>query len=279
MSELPETRYLHGTHAEEQARLQTLNALINTHTLAEIAPRPGERLIDFGCGLGQFARAFARRAQAPALGLDRSAEQLALARTLAEYDGESAWVEYREGDVHAPPLTPDERGTFDVAYARFVLEHVPAPQRVVDAMAAALAPGGRIVLEDDDHETLQLWPEPPGVMALWRAYTRTYDRMGADPFVGRRLVELIARAGLEPRRIAHLPFGACSGDATFVPLVVNLGGLFDSARDAILATGALDAAGFAAAQAALEAFGERPDAAFWYTRRYAEGVKGSAAPA
>ena len=273
MSDLPQTRYLHGTHAEEQARLQTLNALINVHTLAEIAPRTGERLIDFGCGLGQFTRAFARRAGAPALGLDRSPEQLALARTLAEYDGERDLVEFRVGDVHAPPLAASEQGGFDVAYARFVLEHVPQPERVVAAMAAALAPGGRLVLEDDDHETLQLWPEPPGVMPLWRAYTRTYDRMGADPYVGRRLVQLMHDAGVQPQRIAQLPFGACSGDATFVPLVVNLGGLFDSARDAILATGAFDAVGFDAAQAALEAFGERPDAAFWYTRRYAEGVK------
>ncbi len=273
MSDLPQTRYLHGTHAEEQARLQTLNALINVHTLGEIAPRTGERLIDFGCGLGQFTRAFARRAGAPALGLDRSPEQLALARTLAEYDGERDLVEFRVGDVHAPPLAASEQGGFDVAYARFVLEHVPQPERVVAAMAAALAPGGRLVLEDDDHETLQLWPEPPGVMPLWRAYTRTYDRMGADPYVGRRLVQLMHDAGVQPQRIAQLPFGACSGDATFVPLMVNLGGLFDSARDAILATGAFDAVGFDAAQAALVEFSERPDAAFWYTRRYAEGVK------
>ena len=273
MSDLPETRYLHGTAPEEQARLQTLNALINTHTLAEIRPAAGERLIDFGCGLGQFARAFARATGAPAVAFDRSASQLELARRLAEFDGESAMVAFREGDVHAPPLAPEERGTFDVAYARFVLEHVPDPQRVVNAMAAALRVGGRLVLEDDDHETFQLWPEPPGVMALWRAYTRTYDRMGADPYVGRRMVQLMSAAGVQPRRIAQLPFGACSGDPTFVPLVVNLGGLFDSARDAILATGAFDARGFDDAQEALTAFGERDDAAFWYTRRYAEGVK------
>ena len=30
------------------------------------------------------------------------------------------------------------------------------------SMIKALRPGGRIVLEDDPHDTLRLWPEPPG---------------------------------------------------------------------------------------------------------------------
>ena len=80
-------------------------------------------------------------------------------------------------------------------------------------------------------------------------------------------------AGLVPRRIAQLPLGACSGDPAFAAYVANLGAIFDGARDAILATGGVSAAAFDDAQAALRAFGERPDAAFWYTIRWAEGVK------
>ena len=87
------------------------------------------------------------------------------------------------------------------------------------------------------------------------------------------LVQLLADAGLEPRRIALLPFGACAGDASFPAYVANMGAIFDGARDAILATGGVSAAAFDDAQAALRAWGERRDAAFWYSISWAEAVK------
>ena len=129
------------------------------------------------------------------------------------------------------------------------------------------------MLADDDHEALRLWPEPPGVSAVWRAYIRTYDRLGNDPHVGRRLVQLLADAGLAPRRITLLPFGACAGEAAFPAYVANLGDIFTGARDAILATGGVSAAEFEAAQVALRVWGERRDAAFWYSISWAEAVK------
>ena len=267
------TGYLHGTHPEEQRRLTDLNALVNRASMEALAPGPGERALDLGSGLGQFARLLAKATGARVLAIERSPEQIARARALAEEAGEGALVEHRAGDALEPPLAPDEWGSFDLAHARFLLEHVPAPQRVVDAMARAVRPGGRVVLEDDDHEALRLWPEPPGVMAVWRTYIRTYDRLGNDPHVGRRLVELLATAGLEPRRIALLPFGACAGDAAFPAYVANLADILAGARDAILATGGVTAEAFDAAQAALRRWGRRRDAAFWYTISWAEAAR------
>ena len=140
-------------------------------------------------------------------------------------------------------------------------------------MARAVRSGGRVVLEDDDHEALRLWPQPAGVDTVWRAYIRTYDRLGNDPHVGRRLVQLLAEAGLSPRRITLLPFGACAGDPTFAAYVANLGAIFQGAREAILATGGVTATAFDDAQAALRAWGNRRDAAFWYSISWAEAVK------
>lgn len=265
--------YVHGTDPEEQGRLADLNTLINRASLAAIAPRAGERLIDFGSGLGQFARDFARVAGTPALGIERSDEQRTRAVAFAAEANESTLAEYRAGDAVTPPLRVDEWGTFDVAHARFLLEHVRDPQAVVNAMARAVRPGGRVVLEDDEHSTFQLWPEPPLVTLVWNAYQRTYDRVGADPHVGKRLVQLLSVAGLQPTRIDQLPFGACAGQPTFVPLVRNLGLLFRGAHGAILATGGVSATEFAAALDALEAFARRGDAAFWYTTRWAEAVR------
>ena len=267
------SRYVHGTHPEEQQRLADLNTLLNRASLAALAPEPGESALDVGSGLGQFARELARVTGTRVLGIERSPEQLARAEALAAEAGEASLVEFRAGDALAMPLGAAEWGTFDLAHARFLLEHVPAPQDVVNAMARAVRRGGRVVLADDDHEALRLWPEPPGVMLVWRAYMRTYDRLGNDPLVGRRLVELLANAGLQPRRISLLPFGSCAGDPTFSAYVANLAAIFVGARDAILATNGVSASAFDAALDALRAWGERRDAALWFALNWAEAVK------
>ena len=273
MDPSPHAGYVHGTHPEEQRRLADLNALVNRASLAALAPASGERTLDVGCGTGQLTRAIAGRTGARTLGIERSGEQLARARALAEEAGEAALVEFRAGDALALPLAAGEWGTFDCAHARFLLEHVPDPQAAVAQLARAVRAGGRVVLEDDDHEQFRLWPEPPHVAVVWRAYQRTYDRLGNDPIVGRRLVQLLAGAGLSPRRIELLPFGACSGQPAFVPLVRNLAGIFRGARDAVLATGGATPAEFDGALAALAAYETRTDAALWYAFNWAEGVK------
>ena len=267
------SRYVHGTHPEEQRRLADLNALVNQASLAALQPKRGERALDVGSGLGQFARALAQATGTRVVGVERSPEQLARAEALASEAGEGGLVEFRAGDALALPLSSSEWGSFDLAHARFLLEHVPEPQEVVNGMARAVRSGGRVVLEDDDHEMLRLWPEPPGVMTVWRAYIRTYDRLGNDPHVGRRLVELLANAGLEPRRIALPLFGACAGEAAFPAYVANLAGVLSGARDAILDTGGVSREGLDAALDAIRVWGERRDATFWFTISWAEAAK------
>src|SRR5262249_38154988 len=160
-----------------------LNDLINEGSLRELGLRGGERLLDVGSGLGQFTRAMARAAGSAsgAVGIEADEKQLAAARRLACEAGEGGLVEWRSGDAAHVPVRADEWGTFDVAHSRFLREHVRAPLGAVRAMVRAVRPGGRVVLEDDDHDVLRLWPEPPGFWPVWQAYIRTYDRLGGDP--------------------------------------------------------------------------------------------------
>src|SRR5439155_4183436 len=174
------SRYLHGTDPPEQARLARLNDLINRRSLAEIGLSGGERILEVGSGLGQFAREMARRAgpAARVLGIERSPAQIRGAARAARAAGEAALVEWRRGDVLRLPLRRGERGSFDVAHARFLLEHVPDPLAVVRAMTLAVRPGGRIVLEDADQDVLRLWPAPPGFAPLWRVHIRSFNALG-----------------------------------------------------------------------------------------------------
>jgi SAM-dependent methyltransferase len=163
-----DSHYLHGTAPAEQARLARLNDLLNDRALADLALRPGERVLDVGSGLGQLSRGMARQVgPGRVLGVERSPEQLAEARRLAAQAGEADAVEFRPGDALNLPLRADEWGTFDVAHARFVLEHVTDPLAVVRQIVRAVRPGGRVVLADDGHDTFRVWPEPPGFGRLW----------------------------------------------------------------------------------------------------------------
>ncbi len=267
------SRYVHGTDPAEQARLSLLNELVNGPCLRAARVRPGERILDVGAGLGQLTRGLARAAGRAALAVERSPEQRARGEALAARDGEAALLEWRAGDALDLPLRDGEWGAFDLGHARFILEHVPAPERVVAGLARAVRPGGRVILTDDDHAVLRLHPEPPGVLAVWRAFEATYQRNGNDPFVGRRLPALLAAAGLLPVRATWLPFGGCHGEAAFPAVVENMQGNLRGAREAIAATGAVDGAAVDEAVAALSAFAATPGAALWYAFAWAEGVK------
>jgi ubiquinone/menaquinone biosynthesis C-methylase UbiE len=271
----PPDAYIHGALPEEQQRLSLLNDLLNDACLRELDLHGGERVLDVGSGLGQFARTMAR-AVGPdgfVLGIERDADQRAAALRLAKEAGEVSLVTIRKGEAGALPLQDHEWGMFDVVHTRFLLEHLRDPTRAVEQMVRATRPSGRIVLCDDDHALLRLWPEPPGVLDLWQAYYRTYDRIGNDPFIGRRLVALLHAAGAQPVRNTGIFFGSCAGDATFEAFVENLAGVIEGARDAIVAQGLFEAAYFDEVMATFRAWSHRPDAAIWYTLCWAEGIR------
>ncbi len=257
------SRYIHGTHEEEQARLATLNGILNEGSLRELSLKPTDRVLDVASGLGQLTNAMARQC-AYALGVERSQEQLAKA--------EPGLAEFRMGDALDLPLKDGEWGTFDVVHTRFLLEHLNDPLAAVRQMVKAARAGGRVVLEDDDHEILRLYPEPPGFGPLWAAYIRAYDRLGNDGYVGRRLVRLLHEAGARPARNTWIFFGSCSGNVEFPIYVRNLAGVISTAREQIIGQSLIFEPEYERAMAALYEWGRREDAAFWYAMCYAEGV-------
>lgn len=242
---MPEERighYIHGTEPEEQRRLFLLNDLMNEGSLRALGLSSGDSVLDLGSGLGQLSRQMARAigAAGRVVGIERDPVQLEEARRLARENGEEHLVDLRLGDAFDLPLEGDEWGGFDVAHTRFLLEHVPRPQRVVDAMVRAVRPGGRVVLEDDDHDLLRVWPEVEGFDRLWRAYLTTYDELGNDPYVGRRLVSMLEAAGAQPVRNDMLFFGSCAGQDAFEAFVGNFVGLLEGAADTIVESAALE---------------------------------------
>jgi SAM-dependent methyltransferase len=92
------------------------------------------RVLEVGCGEGEFAERLIRELGVEVLALDQSARMVELARERG--------VDARVGDVQELPF---EDGSFDAAVAAWMLYHVPQLDRALSELARVLRPGGRLV--------------------------------------------------------------------------------------------------------------------------------------
>lgn len=113
-----------------------------------LAPKPGWRWLDVGCGNGAFTEMLVERcAPISVQGIDPSEEQLAFARTRPA----SQLAQFRKGDAMALPFPGD---AFDAAVMPLVIFFVPKPDRGVSEMARVVCPGGIV--------TAYAWDMPGG---------------------------------------------------------------------------------------------------------------------
>lgn len=112
-----------------------------------LAPAPGLRWLDVGCGSGAFTEMIVERCAPSAVqGIDPSEAQLEFARTRPI----EHVAQFRQGDAMAQPF-PD--GTFDVAVMALVIFFVPEPAKGVAEMRRVVAPGGMVAAYAWDMES------------------------------------------------------------------------------------------------------------------------------
>ncbi len=149
---MAETNAEQRTYWNEQAgpiwvaMQERMDAQIGAHgerALAVLAAKPGERVLDVGCGCGDTALAIARQvgASGRVLGVDISAPMLARARERAAAAGLGhATFEHADAQTHALPAA-----AFDALFSRFGVMFFEAPSAAFANLAKALRPGGRLV--------------------------------------------------------------------------------------------------------------------------------------
>jgi len=101
--------------------------------------KPGERVLDVGCGTGVLTRAL-YDAGLQVSGMDISASML----EQLEQQLESRKIDLRVGDIFNIPF---EDGTFDGLASRWVLPHFPDWPRAVAEMGCKVKPGGYVFFD------------------------------------------------------------------------------------------------------------------------------------
>jgi SAM-dependent methyltransferase len=125
-----EQRWFADRYAENARFVADLGAPL----IDMLAPRPGERILDLGCGDGALTEKIAA-AGARVVGVDASADQVAAAAARG--------LDARVADGHALPFDSE----FDAILTNAALHWMTRPDAVAAGMHRALAPGGRVVGE------------------------------------------------------------------------------------------------------------------------------------
>jgi trans-aconitate methyltransferase len=104
--------------------------------LGLLAPQPGERILDAGCGTGQLTAEIAA-AGAEVTGIDSSDAMIEQARRNAPT------LRFELRDIRRLPYHAE----FDAVFSNAVLHWVREADEAAESMARALKPGGRVVIE------------------------------------------------------------------------------------------------------------------------------------
>ena len=144
---------------DRYARVARFVADLGMPVVDLLAPKPGERILDLGCGDGALTKKLADMGVL-VVGVDSSSEQIAVAQRLGldarVVDGEN---------LHLPPA-------FDAVFSNAALHWMKKPDAVIAGVWRALKPGGRFVGEMGG---------AGNVAACRAALTAAVARRGIDP--------------------------------------------------------------------------------------------------
>jgi 2-polyprenyl-6-hydroxyphenyl methylase/3-demethylubiquinone-9 3-methyltransferase len=191
-------------HKLNPVRLAYIRDRIDQHwglDECDLRPLKGRRAADVGCGAGLLAEPLARLG-AEVTALDAAPENIAAARAHAL--GQGLAIDYAVGSVEA--LEP---GAYDLVTSLEVVEHVSDPRGFVQGLAAALKPGGLLVLSTPNRTALSrllLIVVGEGAGRIPRG-THDWDKF----LTPEELIALIGDSGLEVEDCHGLAWGPARG--------------------------------------------------------------------
>ena len=181
---------------EEQVQIQEFERLyrqasslldIERQIWPKVGIHSGQKVLDVGCGTGAVTQAIAKQtAPTTVVGVDISQ------KLLSQSEPSSQNVAWKQGSVYSLPF---EDNSFDVVYARLLLQHLNEPLTALANIFRVLKPNGIACIVDVDKDWSSLYPEPDSSIALDRAIIEKQLSQGGDPWVGRKLGSYLKSSG------------------------------------------------------------------------------------
>jgi SAM-dependent methyltransferase len=212
---------------QARARLAALADVHDEGTIRHLLARgvaDGWKCLEVGGGLGTITRWLSDRVGAKGYVLTTDIDT----RFLATIGRDN--VEVRRHDILVD-LLPDS--TFDLAYARLVLEHLPDPDLALDRMVRAVKPGAWLMVEDFEVQSYGPNDSAECVFKTLAAMRRVAASAGVAPHLGLSLGNRLRARGLvhvgQEGRVR-----LCRGNSSAARLArLN----FEQLREDLLATG------------------------------------------
>lgn len=188
--------YIISGGQQGKSRLDVLSHILHDHTrllLEQHGVAKGASFLDVGCGGGNVAAMVADMvgSHGSVTAVDFDEHIIALARQDPKA-AEKKNISFETMSAYELPF----RGTFDVAYARFLLSHLEEPLAVLRRMANSVKPGGAVVVEDVHFSGHFCFPQCNAFDQYVQFYMEAAKRKGADPEIGPTLFSLFHEAGL-----------------------------------------------------------------------------------
>lgn len=166
-----------------------------------------KRVLDLGAGYGAVTGELVRRAGGSVMALDRAVD--ALRADVAPFNG----ADRVGGDARRLPFAD---AVFDLVFTQLTLLWVTPAAQALDEIRRVLCPDGALVALEPDYGGMIEHPPEIAARDLWLS---ALEHAGADPYIGRKLPELLAARGF----IVHVGLF----DTLFAPAAAR----FDFLRD------------------------------------------------
>lgn len=192
--------YTIGSFADPQGEMDRLKSQANavmaleSSVLRESGLSERDRVLELGCGPGFVSDLLASIAsQGSLVAVDNNSKLLGLVRSnITHPPAGGVYPVLARGD-----RLPLQERSVDFAYARFLLQHVPAPEAVIEEALRILAPGGRLCVIDSDDGLVVNYPQDQRLMDVLDAALAAQTESGGDRLIGRKLYSMLHHAGFE----------------------------------------------------------------------------------
>jgi ubiquinone/menaquinone biosynthesis C-methylase UbiE len=159
------------------------------------------RILDVGCGTGEFTSRIARLFPAArATGVDLIEASLALARTRCAELGDR--VTFQRADAFELPFGD---AAFDFVACRHMLQAIPDAPRVLGELVRVLAPGGRLHVIAEDYGMIHVVSPKADLAKFWFEVPRAFGRAtGTDLHVGRHVVGYLRKLPVDDVQMHYI---------------------------------------------------------------------------